>query len=115
QMTGGPAGYLHLIISEEAALNPALPTHPEAVQAIFENGRVYWSLTTGSHIVNGGVYVTYMGYCDAGTSNCGPRSRLGLPITDEYPLALPGGGARSRFEHGFISWWIYYGSWVDVT
>ncbi|MDO8736465.1 MAG: NosD domain-containing protein [Thermoleophilia bacterium] len=113
QMTGGPKGYLHLIKDEEAALSPALPTHGDAVQAIFENGRVYWSGTTGSHIVNGGVYVTYMGYCDTG--GCGPSSRLGLPITDEYPLALPGGGARSRFEHGFISWWIYYGSWVDVT
>ncbi|MDO8737310.1 MAG: YCF48-related protein [Thermoleophilia bacterium] len=106
QMTGGPAGYLHLIISEEAPLSPALPAHADAVAAVFENGRVYWSGTTGSHIVNGGVYVTYL-------SVGGPQGRLGLPITDEYPLALPGGGARSRFEHGFITWWALYGTWVD--
>src|SRR5659263_682474 len=76
QMTGGPAGYLHLIIDEEKPLSPSLPAHADAVAAIFENGRVYWSGTTGSHIVNGGVYVTYM-------SVGGPQGRLGLPITDE--------------------------------
>ena len=106
QMTGGPAGYLHLIIDEEKPLSPSLPAHADAVAAIFENGRVYWSGTTGSHIVNGGVYVTYM-------SVGGPQGRLGLPITDEYDIALPGGGRRSRFEHGFITWGLYYGTWVD--
>jgi uncharacterized protein with LGFP repeats len=101
-------------MEEESPLS-GVPGSSEAVNAIFENGRVYWALVTGSNIVNGGVYVRYMGYCDAGTQNCGPRSRLGLPITDEYPLALPGGGARSRFQHGFITWWAIYGTWIDVT
>lgn len=115
QLMGGPTGALHLIISEEAPISD-VPGAPEAVEAVFQNGRVYWSLNTGSNTVNGGVYVRYMGYCDAGNPNaCGPKSRLGLPITDEYALALPGGGARSRFQHGFITWWALYGTWIDVT
>ena len=73
----------------------------------------FWSYL-GAYTVNGGVYVKYMGYCDPGTTKCGPNSRLGLPITDEYPLALPGGAARSQFQHGFITWWAPYGTWIDV-
>ncbi|MBK5225613.1 MAG: hypothetical protein JJD96_03450 [Thermoleophilia bacterium] len=111
QMMGGPTGLLHLIELEEAPL-PGVPDASTAVNAVLQNGRIYWSLYTGSHIVNGGVYVTYMNFCTA--TGCGPKSRLGLPITDEYPIALPGGAARSQFQHGFITWWILYGSWVDV-
>src|SRR5665811_1195421 len=101
QMMGGPTGALHLIVSEEQALS-GVPGAPEAVYAVLQNGRVYWSLTTGSRVVNGGIYTMYM---EVG----GPAGLLGLPITDEYPIALPGGAARSAFQHGFITWWSLYG------
>ncbi|MDO8735909.1 MAG: hypothetical protein Q7K29_02350 [Thermoleophilia bacterium] len=102
-MLGGPTGALHLATGEEMDV----PGVAGARVSNFQNGNVYWSMATGSHTVNGGIYVRY-------TMFGGPGSALGLPITDEYPLALPGGAARSRFQHGFITWWAPYGTWVDV-
>ena len=114
---GGPRGALHLITAEEADVPGTVPGVPDARYAIFQNGNVFWSSVTGSHTVNGGVYARYNGqykYCDPGTNNCGPSSRLGMPITDEYAIALPGGAARSAFQHGFVTWWAPYGTWIDV-
>ncbi|MBK5225612.1 MAG: hypothetical protein JJD96_03445, partial [Thermoleophilia bacterium] len=113
-MLGGPTGALHLATGEEMDVPGGVPDVPGARVSNFQNGNVYWSSVTGSHTVNGGVYVRYTAYCDPGTSKCGPNSRLGLPITDEYPIALPGGAARSQFQHGFVTWWALYGTWIDV-
>ncbi|MDO8735696.1 MAG: FG-GAP-like repeat-containing protein, partial [Thermoleophilia bacterium] len=102
-MLGGPTGALHLATGEEMDV----PGVTGARVSAFQNGNVYWSMATGSHTVNGGIFVRY-------TMFGGPASALGLPITDEYPLALNGGAARSAFQHGFITWWAPYGTWVDV-
>ena len=114
QLLGGPTGALHLATGEEMDVPGIVPGVTGARMNTFQNGNVYWSSVTGGHTVNGGVYITYMAYCDPGTSNCGPNSRLGLPITDEYSIPLPGGGRRSQFQHGFVTWGALYGTWIDV-
>ncbi|MBK5225614.1 MAG: glucosaminidase domain-containing protein [Thermoleophilia bacterium] len=114
QLLGGPTGALHLATGEEMDVPGIVPDVTGARMNTFQNGNVYWSSVTGGHTVNGGVYITYMAYCDPGTSNCGPNSRLGLPITDEYSIPLPGGGRRSQFQHGFVTWGALYGTWIDV-
>ncbi|MDO8737312.1 MAG: glycosyl hydrolase [Thermoleophilia bacterium] len=114
QMLGGPTGPLHLATSDEIDVPGVVPGVTGARMNMFQNGDVYWSIITGGHTINGGIYVRYKSYCDAGTSNCGPNSRLGLPITDEYSIPLPGGGRRSQLQHGFVTWGAWYGTWVDV-
>ncbi|MDO8737313.1 MAG: M4 family metallopeptidase [Thermoleophilia bacterium] len=114
QMLGGPKGALHLATSDEIDVPGVVPGVTGARMNMFQNGDVYWSTVTGGHTINGGIYVIYKAYCDAGTSKCGPNSRLGLPITDEYSIALPGGGRRSQLQHGFVTWGLWYGAWVTV-
>ncbi|MDO8735693.1 MAG: hypothetical protein Q7K29_01225 [Thermoleophilia bacterium] len=99
---GGPAGFLGMPTTDEMDVAGVAG----AREGDFQRGRIYWSPTTGSHTINGGIFNTYIGYG-------GPTSALGLPITDEYSLDIPG-ARRSRFEHGFITFVPGVGAWVDV-
>jgi len=60
--------------------------HPEA--------SVYWTPTTGAHEVHGAIRAKWaaLGF---------ERGTLGYPTSDEFGN---GGGRRSNFVHGFITW-----------
>lgn len=61
----------------------------------FRGGNIYWSAETGAHEVHGliGANYKFIG---------GPNSVLGLPTSDELPLA--NGGRYSLFQNGAIYW-----------
>ncbi|KAH7391686.1 hypothetical protein BKA66DRAFT_579560 [Pyrenochaeta sp. MPI-SDFR-AT-0127] len=64
----------------------------------FENTSFYWSPTTKAHFISGDIRNKWLGLG-------GPKSKLGLPTTDE--MTIPGGGFMNGFENGVITW---YGS-----
>ena len=61
----------------------------------FERGSIYWTPATGAHIVRNAIRDRWarLGW---------ERSYLGYPVSDEY--AIPGGGARTDFQHGYLVW-----------
>jgi uncharacterized protein with LGFP repeats len=61
----------------------------------FQGGVIYWSQSTGAHVVYGAILAKY-------NSIGGPRSFLGLPTSDE--MDNTGGGRVSYFQHGKIVW-----------
>jgi uncharacterized protein with LGFP repeats len=60
----------------------------------FEGRAIFWTPTTGAHEVAAPILAPYR-------ERGGPAGRLGYPVagTEE----LPGGGTRSRFEHGTLT------------
>lgn len=60
----------------------------------FQGGSVFWSPTTGAHLVYGGIRAHWI-------SLGAETGRLGYPTSSEY--AVPG-GRRSDFQHGSIVW-----------
>lgn len=58
---------------------------------------IYWSPTTGAHIMNskGAIYSHYM--------RTGGNTKYGFPITDEYTDAT--GNAHVKFSKGYDIWW----------
>jgi hypothetical protein len=81
----GPLGYP---TTDELPLRNGAVTH-------FQGGSVYWSPTTGAHVVRGAIRDVWA----ASGWEAGP---VGYPTTDE--LALPGGAAVSHFERGSVYW-----------
>lgn len=77
-----------------------LPTRQEADAAGlgrwagFAGGRIYWSPTSGSKEVYGGIMQAYW----ASGGSAGP---LGYPVTGEYSVP---GGRRNDFQNGSITW-----------
>lgn len=67
----------------------------------FENGNIYSSTATGTHLVQGEILRVY-------NQNGGPTGSLGYPISDEAQTnGVPqtaSGGWISKFRHGEISW-----------
>lgn len=61
----------------------------------FTNGSVYWSASTGAHILKGAIRAGYEASADA-------QQRLGLPTTDEF--AISRGGAAQLFSGGQYHW-----------
>jgi uncharacterized protein with LGFP repeats len=59
----------------------------------FQGGQIYWSASTGAHVVYGAINAFY-------SSIGGPRGGLGLPTADEYEV---GGTRYTLFERGYIS------------
>ena len=86
----------------DAQLVLGLPTSDEmnvpgvsgARMNTFQGGAIYWSPSTGAHVVYGAIGSLY-------NSLGGPTSFLGLPISDE--LGIPGGRV-SYFQKGEIVW-----------
>lgn len=60
----------------------------------FENGVIYWSPSTGAHVVKNGPIREYW------AQHSWERGELGWPTGDTEEL--PGGGMRQKFEHGVI-------------
>jgi uncharacterized protein with LGFP repeats len=71
-----------------------VPGVPGARMNTFQGGVIYWSPSTGAHVVYGGIGGKY-------NSLGGPLSFLGLPTSDE--MSIPGGRV-SYFQHGSIVW-----------
>lgn len=67
----------------------------------FENGNIYSSTATGTHLVQGEILRVY-------NQNGGPTGSLGYPISDEAQTnggpQTASGGWISKFQHGEISW-----------
>lgn len=63
------------------------------VQA-YERGRIYWSPTTGAHLVYGAILSKYLALG-------GPDSPLGLPTSDEGDVR---GGRSNEFQRGAVYW-----------
>jgi peptidoglycan/xylan/chitin deacetylase (PgdA/CDA1 family) len=88
---GGPAGFLGAPVTDE------LPT-PDGYGAFthYQRGSIYWSPTTGPHVVRGGIRDTWaaLGW---------EQSVLAYPTTDEVPTPTVY-GAFNHFEHGSIYW-----------
>ena len=57
----------------------------------FQNGKIYWSPTTGAHPVRGTILTAYLG---AG----GPTGTLGSPVGD--PQCATADSCSQQFEHG---------------
>jgi uncharacterized protein with LGFP repeats len=73
-----------------------VPGVPGARMNTFQGGTIYWSPSTGAHVVYGAIAAKY-------NSIGGPTSLLGLPTTDE--LNLTGASGRvSIFQFGRIVW-----------
>jgi len=72
------------------------PTARSGATNAFEGGSIYWSATTGAHLVRGGIAEVWAAHgLESGA--------LGFPITDELPTpARP--GTYSRFEGGAVVW-----------
>jgi uncharacterized protein with LGFP repeats/glucose/arabinose dehydrogenase len=82
---GGP-GALGFPTSDEVAV-------AGGARSTFTGGSIFWSGTTGAHVVIGGILSRY--------DQLGGPPGLGFPTTDEIAL---GGGARVSFERGAIIW-----------
>lgn len=95
-------------VAPHGAVGAAWRAHPELGQPVgpevdagvpggrqqeFDGGVVYWSPTTGAHIVRGAIRGEYRAQ--------GGPAVLGLPSTDEQPL---GGGVSQVFQRGQIHW-----------
>src|SRR5271166_6375320 len=86
----------------DAQLVLGLPTSDEmnvpgvsgARMNTFQGGAIYWSPTTGAHVVYGAIFALYK-------SLGGPTSFLGLPTSDEEGIP---GGRISFFQNGWIQW-----------
>jgi hypothetical protein len=66
---------------------------------------IYWSRTTGAHIVTGEIR-------DAWLDHGGTAGPLGYPIADEEPG--PGGGRHCRFSGGTITWSVEVGAAIQA-
>jgi peptidoglycan/xylan/chitin deacetylase (PgdA/CDA1 family) len=84
---GTVTSYLGFPISDEVGV-----TGGRASQ--FQHGNIYWSSSTGAHVVVGAILARYLSLGGSGAT-------LGLPTTDEYTVA---NGRRSDFQHGSITW-----------
>ncbi|GAB3199754.1 hypothetical protein GCM10027261_30250 [Geodermatophilus arenarius] len=73
---------------------------------VFENGRIYWSSTTGAHAVRGSVA---QAYAAAGAES----GELGYPTGDL--VTEPDGAQRQDFQHGSIRWTSADGATVTLT
>jgi uncharacterized protein with LGFP repeats len=70
-----------------------VPGVPGARMNTFQGGVIYWSPSTGAHVVYGGILTKY-------ESIGGPASFLGLPTSDELQYGRH--GRISYFQHGRI-------------
>ena len=85
---GGPTGRLGYPTSSEEAV-------AGGVRARFQGGTIFWSPTTGTHIVTGAILQRY--------NILGGPAGLGFPIADEARTA-DGTGALVRLQRGVIYW-----------
>lgn len=91
RIAGGP-GVLGLPTSDEADVSGK----PGVRVSTFERGRVYWSMTTDAHSLQGGILTRY--------DRLGGPSVLGLPLSDESDVPGRPGARVSVLQRGRIYW-----------
>ncbi|MHB9111651.1 MAG: LGFP repeat-containing protein [Thermoleophilia bacterium] len=91
RIAGGP-GTLGLPTGDEADVNGK----PGARVSTFERGRVYWSMTTDAHALQGGILTKY--------DRLGGPAVLGLPLSDESDVPGKPGARVSVLQRGRIYW-----------
>ncbi len=89
---GGPPGYLGLATSDETDAAGV----PGGRENDFQNGRIYWSEASGTHVVYGGILGRFL--------EIGGTASLGMPVTDEYDMPGVYQGRESDFARGRIYW-----------
>jgi hypothetical protein len=96
--TGWEAGRLGFPTTDETVTSDQVGRYNH-----FEGGSVYWSPSTGAHVVEGAIRGRWaaLGW---------ERSYLGYPTSDEY--AVPG-GRRTDFQGGSITWNAATGAVID--
>ena len=77
--------------------------------AIFENGEIFWTPTTGAYEVHGAILSFWGRSTVCRNGRC--ERPLGFPTTDELS-ACDGVTRYSRFERGTISWHPSRGAWL---
>lgn len=97
---GGPEGGLGYPITDETGCPDGIGRYNH-----FERGSIYWSPTTGAHIVYGAIRDRWaaMGW---------EKSYLGYPLSDEQPFDE--GGRATQFQGGQIYWWPDTGA-IDLN
>jgi glucose/arabinose dehydrogenase len=96
--TGWEAGRLGFPVTDQTATPDQVGSYNH-----FEGGSVYWTPSTGAHVVEGAIRGRWaaLGW---------ERSYLGYPTSDEY--AVPG-GRRADFQGGTITWNAATGAVTD--
>jgi hypothetical protein len=75
------------------------------VEKFHDNGAIYWSASTGAHVVFGGIGAEYANLAtetDAYGTNV--QSIVGLPTSDEISLPGVSGARENTFQGGQIVW-----------
>jgi uncharacterized protein with LGFP repeats len=90
-VSGGPPA-IGLPVSDEVDV----PGRAGARMSSFERGRVYWSMATDAHLVQGGILTRF--------DQLGGVANLGLPTTDETDVPGRTGARMSSFERGRVYW-----------
>lgn len=90
-IAGGP-GVLGLPTGDESDVSGK----PDSRVSTFERGRVYWSMTTDAHALQGGILTKY--------DRLGGPSVLGLPLGDESDVPGKPGARVSVLQRGRIYW-----------
>ncbi|MFC6399069.1 LGFP repeat-containing protein, partial [Propionibacterium freudenreichii] len=98
--TNGDIAAAYAALGDSAYSYLGLPTaDPVSVRSgvmqSFQSGRIFWSPTTGAHIVHGGINDTYTSLGSSAFAD------LGLPTSDEAAVA---NGWAQQFEKGSIFW-----------
>jgi uncharacterized protein with LGFP repeats len=86
---GGPKGYLGYLVSDVRTISDRRGRYSE-----FEQGRIYWTSTTGAHEVHGVVLTKLFHQGDV-------TGRLGYPTSELVPV---GALRRQTFEHGSLTY-----------
>ena len=74
-----------------------VPGVPGARMNTFQGGAIYWSPSTGAHVVYGGIGAKY--------NSLGGPAGYGLPTSDEANLAGVPGVRVTRFQNGASLYW----------
>ncbi len=113
-LLGGTRGLLGAPRGSEAPVTGGTQAWADGGRwAPFANGRVYWSAATGAHEIHGAILARYLQRSSNDVALFVPPigELLGLPITDEQPVAGISGARLSAFTRGRIYWSARTGAW----
>jgi hypothetical protein len=99
------------ILGLPTADQAGVPGMPGARVTPFQGGKIYWSATTGAHVVYGAIGAEYA--ATAFQTDAGGRvvqTVLGLPTTDEINVPGVAGGRMNYFQGGAIYWSLATGA-----
>ena len=100
---GGASGFLGPVVQKEAAISGTNGRY-----AVYSNGRIYWTATTGAHEIHGSLLTEH-------NHRSGVRGPLGFP-TGDVATASDGTTRYSQFADGRIIKWTQgtYSLWGTI-